>query len=144
MRLYLHFQRAPRWCSKIQVLWMTRTWHISESPTCLRSVLSLTSPCFHCSLHFLLPVWSASHPALQHPPLSQLQCYLLRVASSRYQVQVYTAHHTAGQPTQGWGVRPRGWCQCPETWGTGGPVSQRTVLLGFNAVFFHRAKNGGW
>ena len=44
-------------------------------------------------------VWSASHPALRLPPLSQLQCYLLTVASSCYQVQVHTTHHTAGQPT---------------------------------------------
>ena len=103
MRLYLHFQQAPRWCSdsKIQVLWMTRTWHII-SITYLPSLCSL--PCISVFPPFSFAistpcVWSASHPALRLPPLSQLQCYLLTVASSCFQVQVLTTHHTAGQRT---------------------------------------------
>ena len=52
-------------------------------------------------------VWNASHPALRLLPLSQLQCYLLRVASFCDQVQVHTTHHTAGQPTRGEVLGPR-------------------------------------
>ena len=129
MRLYLHFQQAPRWCSdsKIQLLWMTRTWHISESPTCLCSVLSLASPRFHRSpLQFLLPVFGT--------PLTQLfgffLCLSFNVTSSEWLPFVTKSKfiplttRQANQP----GVRcwAPGWWLYPEDWGTGGLVSQRT------------------
>lgn len=116
---------------------MTRTWPISESPTCL------TSPCFPPSLHFLLPVWSASHPALQRPPLSQLQCYLLRVASSCDQVQVHTAHHTAGQPTQGWGVGPRDVAHVQKIEGLGDQCPREQSYLGLMLFSFTELRMGG-